>query len=279
VKRGWLINAGLALAVALLGWLAHLAPSGGPPSYALSTLRSDQVTTIQFERRGRPAVTLEKRAGTWLITAPFLAPADPFQVQRFLVLPELKSGHRFAPGTAERFGLTKPSVRVSLNGERFAFGIVNSVTREQYVRAGDQIYTIEARYGANLPGNPGGLIRKRLFGEDEVPVRFELPGFDVTQSEGMWRVSAAKDTSQDDLARWVEGWRDAAALRVEPYEKDEAKTTVRITLRDGRRVRLRTVEHDSGFAIERSDLGLRYHFAADVGRRLLALPGTMLEEK
>lgn len=277
MKKGWLLNVALLIAVVALGSFVYLKPrSDTPVSHALSTLKANEVKHIRVERKGDPPLEIERNGDTWFITAPVPAQADAFQVQRLLAILDASSAHRLAATDYTRFDLDRPLLRLTIDGEQFSFGAVNAITREQYVLAGGTVYAIAPRYGAMMPVNMAHLIRKQLFASNESPVRFEFRDFTVAQSEGRWRVSPpAGELSQDDVNRWIDGWRHAAALRAEPYSGGKPVDAVKMELKDGRTLVLDILQKGSEFVIARPDEKLRYHFAAETAKQLLAPPGSI----
>jgi hypothetical protein len=277
MKHGWAVNAVLLVAVVALGAFVYFKPrSDTPVSHPLSTLQANQVKHIRIERKGDPPVVIERNGDTWFITAPVPAQADAFQVQRLLAILDATSAHRLAATDFTRFDLDRPLVRLTIDGEQFSFGAVNAVTREQYVLAGGAVYAIAPRYGAMMPVNIAHLIRKQLFASNESPVRFEFRDFTVAQSAGRWRVSPPiSELSQDDVNRWVDSWRHAAALRAEPHSGGMPLDAVKMELKDGRTLTLDILQKGSEFVIARPDEKLRYHFAAETAKQLLAPPGNI----
>lgn len=277
MKKWWITNLALLAAAAGLAWMAYLAPRDPEPRpFPLSTLPAAAVGHIRLERAGSDPLVLERTEGRWRLTAPFRAPADPLQVQRLLAILEARAAHRFRAEDLARFDLDPPHVRLTIDGVSFGFGAVNRATHEQYVLAGGAVYTIEPRYGSGLPASVEALIQKRLLDEDEVPVRFELQGFVVARDgEGRWRVfPAPADPSQDDVNRWVENWRQALALRVEPHpDSGESAPAISIDLEGGRRLVLRIAQREPELVLAHPERGLRYYFAPSAAGRLLAPPG------
>ena len=124
------------------------------------------------------------------------------------------------------------------------------------------------------------LVRKQLLSSTEVPLRFEMGTFTIEHNEGKWLLSPSTGTlSQDDLARWVENWRLAAALRVAPLAPKPAPAAVRIGLKSGGSVNLGIVQRAPELVIARDDEGLQYHFPAAMAQRLLLPPAAAGEER
>jgi len=275
MKRGWLLNVVLLAAVAALAYFVWLTPSRDEQAKpALSTLQSAQVKRITLERPGKPAVTLERQDAQWLITAPLRARADEFQVLRMLTILEAQPSAQLPATDLERFDLDAPAALLTIDDVEYAFGGINTVTREQYVRRGDTVYVVALRHGAALPANALALIRRVLLSEEEQPVAIALPEFSLSQKDGRWTLTPPADISQDDLQRYVDQWRHASAAQAEPYDKRPALAEIRITLRDGTALDLGILQRAPQLLLWRRDTGLQYLFLEAAGRALLSKPGT-----
>jgi hypothetical protein len=278
-RTAWL-NALLACAVAGLGLFVYFRPGTGTKDYALATLDRAAARVVRIERPGAPPVVLEKRQNDWFLSAPLAARADAGRVDRILAIAAARSAHRLAADDLARFELDRPAARLTIDGQSLDFGLVNTVSREQYVLAGGAVYAVDVRLVTALPAAAGDLIDKRLFGPAETPIRVELKDFGVAKEDGRWTLRPQQDElSQDDLARWLDGWRHAQALRVEPHVGSKPLGEVRVGLSDGRTVTLGIVARAAEVALLRSDEKLVYYFFKDAGQRLLAPPGAVIGEK
>ena len=277
----WL-NALLLVVVAALGALVYFKPGGDAPvEHSLSQLKPSDVKSIRIERQGAAAISLEKKEGGWVITSPLAARADESHVQRLIEIVGAKSAHRLAAGGLERFELEPPAARVILAGQTFGFGMVNALTREQYVLAGDAVYAVNPRYGTALPANPLDLASRQLLGVSETPLRIELKEFSVEQRDGKWALSPAprSELSQDDFVRWVDGWRLASAIRVETYVGGKARPDIKIQLKNGGSFTLGILSSGANLVLARPDEKLQYYFRIDTAKGLLAPPSAAGEER
>jgi len=274
VRAAWL-NALLAAAVAALGAWAYFKPArDAPVLHPLSALKSSEAASIHIERPGAAPISLEKKAGAWVMTAPFAARGDESRVQQLLEILEAKSAHRLAATNLSRFELDQPQARVTIGGQAFSFGMVNAVTREQYLLTEGAVFAVHPNYGVALPALPAEMASPRLLGPAEKPVRIETKAFTVEQRDGQWVQSpAAKDLGQDDLARWVEHWQLASAARVEPYAGGKTLETIRIQLKEGAALALGVLQREPELVLLRADEKLQYHFRAELAKRLLSPPG------
>jgi len=216
---------------------------------------------------------LDRKQDAWFISAPFAARADASRVQQLLAIVEARAAHRLPAGDRGRFGLEQPEARIIVDGQPFSFGLVSDITREQYVMAGDAVYAVHPRYGAALPVNAVQMASPQLFGADESPVRIALRDFAVEQREGKWTLAPRSgDLSQDDLLRWVDEWRLASALRVEPRSAARARDEINIQLKNGGGFTLGVLSREPELVLVRSDEKLQYRFRAELAKRLLSPP-------
>jgi len=87
----------------------------------------------------------------------------------------------------------------------------------------------------------------------------------------------AADLSQDDFIRWVDEWRLASALRVEPVPAARARDEIRIRLRNGGELTLGVISREPELVLARSDEKLQYRFGAGLAKRLLSPPAAREE--
>ena len=271
----WL-NALLLIVVAALGAFVYLKPSvDSRNENALSKLKASDANTIRIERPGASAISLEKKSAGWRITVPLSARADETRVQRLLSIVEAKSAAKMPATELSRFELDPPSATLTIAQQAFSFGMVNSLTREQYVMTGDAVYAVNPRFGAALPGTPADLASKQLFGPDEIPARIALKDFSLEQRDGKWTPNPAPagNLSQDDYARWADGWRFASALRTEPYVGGKPREDVEVRLKNGIVITLGILSSGANLVLTRPDEKLQYYFNIETAKRLLSPPG------
>lgn len=279
MQRSIWVNALLAVIVVALGAWVYFTPSReASAEHPVSALKPADATSVRIERPGARPVLLDKAQGGWRMTAPFPARGHEGRIEQLLGILEARAAHKLSAGDLSRFELDQPRVRLTIagpgNGQSFAFGMVSEVTREQYVQTDGAVYALSPRYGAALPANPGDLISNRLFGPGETPVRIAMKSFAVEQRDGQWRQTpAAPDLRQEDYQRWVEEWRNAAAVRVDAHAGGKAADEIRIELKDRGELSLGVLSREPDLVLLRPDEKLRYSIRGDVAMRLLVPPG------
>ena len=275
MSGAWLRNAVLLAAVVALAAFIHFKPAkDAAVEHPLSALKPAESRSIRIERAGARPIALDRKQDSWIITMPFAARADDFRVRQLLEILEARAANRLAAADLARFELERPAVQVTVDGQSFGFGMVNPVTREQYVLTGGAVYAVSPRYGAALPASAAELASRQLFGTGEIPIRIGLKTFTVEQRDGKWRQTpAASDLSQDDFVRWVDEWRRAAAVRVEPQGKGKPLADIRVQMTGGAELALGLLAREPELVLLRADEKLQYHFRADTAKRLLSSPG------
>jgi hypothetical protein len=272
MKGKFWLNAALLAAVIALALFAWLKPPRGEPEYKLSTVKAADATSIRIEIAGAEPIVLDRATLDWRITAPFAARADSFQVQRLLGILDAASKDRFPAAGLARFDLNEPYARLTINQQTFNFGAVNPVSSEQYVLTQDGIYLVGMQYGAALPKNTLQLASRQLFAAEEAPVAFEFGAFTLAQQDGKWQLTPPADAGPDDINRWVDEWRLATALAVQPLSNAKPLATFKVKLKSGGGVTLAVLQREPDLIITRSDQKFEYRFAGAAAGRLLSPP-------
>jgi len=276
MRRTWITTGIMLVIAAVLGAFIFFRPPARENTLqALSALRPNDAVKLRIARSGKPVIELERKGLYWMLTAPYVAPVDLFQVARALSVLDAKSTVKYPVKELKKFDLDPPSVQVTIDDKSFAFGAINPVTREQYVLTNNAVHAIEMRHGAGLPADASALLRKELFGADEIPVKFMFAEFSVASNGGRWLLTpSAGELSQDDYARWVDAWRQASALRAEPHDKRKPIDEARIEFKNGKILLLGMLSREPELVLLRTDLNLQFAFASEVGKRMLAPPLT-----
>lgn len=138
--RNWiLLFAVLAAAASIFLW-PH---SDG---FRLSDLSPKNVSIIRIEKPGMPEISLERTGDSWEIAAPTRGKANKAAVKQILSILEARSDQKLDAGNPARFGLDKPALKLHFDAVEFDFGILNPLTGQQYVKCGDAVYLVSAKY-------------------------------------------------------------------------------------------------------------------------------------
>jgi Domain of unknown function (DUF4340) len=275
MRFAWIVN--LVLIAAVAGLAAYAWQQGRhpeEPTHKLSTLAAATATRIEVAFAEGAGYALEKRNGTWFLTAPITARADQTQVQRLLDLLSASSKDKLAATDLERFELTSPRLKVTIDGQAFAFGTTNPLTQDQYLATGDGVYLVSTYYASLIPTRAERMLTHRLFDDNERPVSFAFGGMLVEQKDGKWSMTPepadeSEKPSQDDLNRWADDWRYASSLLTQGWDGEPGSDTVEVKLADGKDIALAVVRKAPELVLARPDEKLQFQFSGEMSRRLL----------
>jgi hypothetical protein len=277
MRTAWIVNLLLLAGVVGLAFYAVYRPNpqDNAPQFKLSELAPAAVEVVRIEPQGSTPIALERRGERWYMTQPLEARADQSQVQRVLDVLSAKAKDKLPATDLGRFDLAQPVMRVSFDDQTLSFGTVNPLTQEQYVLAGDSVYLLPALYTSLPPSRPDRLLTHALLRDEETPVAFALKAFKLELKDDKWAVSPPAGNeapSQDDLNRWVDGWRHASSLVTRPASNKAPAETIHVRLSDGRTLALGVISKDPDLILLRPDEGLEFQFSSDLGQRLLSRP-------
>ena len=272
----WLLNLLLLLAVVLAAAVLFFKPhTAAQASYRLTPDSPDQWSEITIERGANVRMRLARSESQWQMREPVTARLEETALTRLLDLTRLEIANRLPATGLERYELDKPWARIHFGQHAVDFGMTNAVTQELYVRAGEYVYAIPARFAAAVPSGAAKLLAHRMFAPYEAPVAFRLARFSVQHDGTRWRLDPADpNLSQDDLVRWVDQWRLASSVLTQPAQPSSTEQTITVLLKTGRELSFAVVGRAPDLVLRRKDEGLDYRFSTGMASLLLEKPGT-----
>lgn len=280
MKNRWLLNIVLAIVIAALALVAIYKPGSRKQaeSTPLTALPADAVTRLRLVRPKQSDVVLERRDEAWWLTAPRHARANGFRVDELarLAATPVKTRFAAAPEDLAKYGLDKPIATLFVNDAEIRFGAMHPLQNELYVLHAGQVQLVPAATLRAATGPVDDLLSLNLLDDKTKILALRLPGFSLKQNEqGAWvRTPELKDIESDRINRFVDEWRHARALLVQPARGTTARERVLITVADGAKTRtleFGIVARKPELVIVRRDEKLAYHFPADNAARLLEL--------
>ncbi|MGH8663301.1 MAG: DUF4340 domain-containing protein [Burkholderiales bacterium] len=275
------LNIALLVLVAAAGAILYFRPDPKPAErYAILPTALESVRRIELERARGMRIVLTRESGQWRMQTPVPGRLEAIALARVLDIGRAQTTQRIPAYDLARFELDEPWARVRFDSHVIEFGMSNPLTQELYVRSGEHVYALPARYSANLPGDASKLLAHRLFDPGEQPVAFRLERFSVREEGGRWRLEPGGEAaSQDDLLRWVDHWRLASSIITQPQTDARARGSIEVDLRDGRTIRFRVTATTPDLVLRREDERLEYHFPSRLAGVLLASPEALADKK
>src|SRR5690606_37970034 len=173
-----------------------------------------------------------------------------------------------------RFGLAPPEVTVRLNDAAVEFGAAHPLEDRRYARHGSRVYLLPVRYYRAAAAPYTNLIDTRLIDPGHKLTALALPGFQLALEDGTWRrTPPLEPLSSDRINAFVDDWKHARALRVQPYAGEPVRERITLSVErpeDGStQITVGILAREPELVLYRPDEGLQYHFPAALAQRLL----------
>lgn len=266
---------GTAVGLGALLYFTREVPEQGPP---LTTLSETTLQQVRIEHPGRPAIVLQRKDGTWQLTAPVTARADPMEVSSITQLVGMPARRSLAVADVQlsELKLDPPLYRVYLDDTVLEIGDREPLEHRRYIRVGDRVALTDEPPSAALDADYADLVAKELLPPDAHIVRIEVPGLTLARTadgQGWTSMPEQPQAGADDMQRFVDAWASARAMwnaAALPDAPDAGEPIVIVT-RDGR-LDLRLLAREPQLVIENRALGIRYVLSRALEGELLRLP-------
>jgi len=276
------INIALLVLVAALAAVVYFRPGQHPKSQAkahLTHLTPSAIKTIRVQRAGQPTVKLVRHGQRWRVSEPFKARADEGLIGSALSAADetVSASYKAASLKLAKFGLTKPKLKVWLNGTEIDFGGTNPLGGKRYVRVGGHVLVVGDSLYNQLSIPVNGFISRRLLPEGATITGIEAPGLTVSRGQkGQWQAKPApKNLAKGAVQDLVDSWTNAYAMSVDRAEKGSSRPvagTVQIRLKGRKQpITFHILGARKGFVLEREDDGLVYKLSGARRQDLLKL--------
>jgi len=274
-----LLNLVLLVVVAALVAVAVFKPGKKAPTITrLTSLSASAVHKITISRPGLEPVVLEKQDNKWQMLAPYKIAADGFKADSISELAEAKANAHYPIGKGEDlkpYGLDKPNITVTFNDQdKLAFGGIETLKYQRYIRNGDTLYVIFDRYFSNISNPPAEFVSHSLLPDQPSIDKLVLPDLTLSRQGDHWLAQPpVKDLSNDQVNELLENWRDAHATDVQKYTpaKNAQQLQVYIKGRDKPLI-FELLQENKQISLGRADLGLKFSFTPEIAKNLLKLP-------
>lgn len=270
--------AGLALITLLLALVVVFEPgkSSPPESPPLTALKVADITAVEIERKGQPAVELRRVEGLWRLTAPFEAVADNARVNEALQVLEAKSEKQQAVAAVKlaEFGLESPELTLKVGETSLEFGNSHPLNQQRHIRLGDTIHRVQDFYFYQLNADPAGWVAQKLLPPGATLTGIELPGRTLTLGEdGKWTGPAAGN--ELPAAEIAAAFGEAEAFRVEvptePAASPPDADTLLLRFADGHIQRYLIMSREPELTLMTETPRLAWTFFEAPSRKLLGL--------
>lgn len=279
MKKNRLINLSLLVIIGVLVLLVVYEPGIEKPAEAplLLSLKRDEVRHILIQREGQETIELSKGDdGKWQLLQPIQIAASDFRIESLLRITESKSLNRFAadPAKLPNYQLDRPQAELTLNDKtKIAFGSATPLDQRRYVLVDNQIHLItDNLYYFMISAWPTFVSMQPLPASSHI-TQLQLPKLKLAWQENRWLVEPKQELdSADNITALLDAWKFAAATSVKPYDGNKGD---KITLQfkdTAKPLQFLLTALTPDLVLARPELGIEYHFPAELADKLLTLP-------
>jgi hypothetical protein len=286
MKSSYLTNLVLLIIVITLLWFSQREPTTSQTDTKISNLTAEDIHSIQIQRPNG-TIIIERQQGQWILTEPFKARANTTRTKLLLSLLSSHVSGQFQPldqASLNQFGLAEPESQLLLNGERFLFGSLESLSQQRYVWHNDMIYLIEDTIPPLLKASAGSFVDNRLINENKTLTQLSLPintnsqPLKISLNQGHWQ-SDNQSISSDSLKALVDSWHHAYAMQVHHIDSDALQqlpaAEIQLWFKDETSpMQLVLVESEQSLQLINPELQLQYDFPLALKTQLLPQPDT-----
>jgi len=275
-SRRWIINYILIFLIVLFTYIGNRfdVKTGYQPQQGVTSLKPESIETMEI-KTADAELTLRREDGGWMLESPIRWPANEGDVERLLGITSVKTDSRLAADEIDlaTLGLQFPRASLRLNDTLVLFGGTNNIGARRYTMVDSTVYLLPDMLLPFMSQGLTGIVDQSL-----LPRRFELGALRLPDQEisrdasNAWQLNDANGIGQEQIAQLVDNWQNLQALRVKPFSaKKIPQHKITAQLADGRIQDFFVMSIDPEIIIANPDIGLQYHFPADLYYQLISL--------
>ncbi|MEI6353984.1 MAG: DUF4340 domain-containing protein [Methylococcus sp.] len=263
-------NLVLLILIVALALVAHFRPGKpkGLPAVTLLDIETSGIDRIELLRPD--AILFQRKAGTWLLTAPLEAPANPLRIEQLLDITKTKSEAQYPMKDLKLapFGLDKPLAILKLNDQVMTFGGTDPLSFRRYVVVGDTLHLVSDGFSHHLTAQATDYVQKKLVADELSIKSLTLPGLKIekTTDGGLLVTPPRSSLDAKDL---LSAWQSARAIEVQRGDPKMMGETIRLELSNGAPTEFVIVQKSPELVLLRKDLGLTFLMTPETSKELL----------
>jgi len=277
-SRRWIINYVLVVLIVIFTYVGNrfAVSTGYQPQQSISEIKPADIDTLEIQTADT-LLTLQRDAGGWLLESPIRWPANNINIKRLLSIVNSDADSRLPADEINlaTLGLQFPKAVLRINDTELLFGATNNIGERRYIMVDSNVFLLP---DIHLPFFAQGLISivdRRLLPRRYSISRLKLPGLEISRdANDNWQVANAEDGfEQDQISRLVANWQDLEAAKINLFDTGAIpRQKLEIALQDGSKFEFFLMSIEPEVVIAHPQIGLQYHFRADLYYQLIALP-------
>jgi hypothetical protein len=275
-SRRWIINYVLVVLIVIFTYVGNRfgVTTGYQPQQRISTFKPADIQTIGIQTADA-SLSLRRDAQGWLIEAPIRWPANNINIERLLSIVNSETDSRLPADEINlaRLGLQFPEAVLIFNDTQLLFGATNNIGERRYIMIGSTVFLLPDIHLQFFSGGLTGIVDRRLLPRRYRLNTLKLSGFEISRdTNDSWQVINADGFGQDQIVRLVDNWQDLEASKIKPFDTGVTpRQKLEASLADGSRHEFFVMSIDPEIIIANPQIGLQYHFPANLYYQLISL--------
>ena len=275
-SRRWIINYILIFLIVLFTYIGNRfdVETGYQPQQSVTALKPENIETMEIQTADAELM-LRREGDGWMLESPIRWPANDADVERLLGITSVKTDSRLAADEIDlaTLGLQFPKASLRLDDTLVLFGGTNNIGARRYTMVGSTVYLLPDMLLPFMSQGLTGIVDQSL-----LPRRFKLgalklPGYEINRdANNAWRLIDANGIGQQQIEKLVDNWQNLQALRVKPFSAEKIpQQKITVQFENDRNQEFFVMSIDPEIVIANPQIGLQYHFPADLYYQLISL--------
>ena len=275
-SRRWIINYVLVVLILIFTYVGNRfgVTTGYQPQQRIINLKPADIETVAIQTADA-SLSLRRDAQGWVLEAPIRWSANNINIERLLSIVNSETDSRLPADEINlaRFGLQFPEVVLIINDTQLLFGATNNIGERRYIMIGSTVFLLPDIHLQFFSRGLTDLVDRRLLPRRYRLNTLKLSGFEVSRdANDSWQVINADGFGQDQIVRLVDNWQDLEASAIKPFNASATpRQKVEVSLQDGSKLDFFVMSIDPEIIIAHPQIGLQYHFRADLYYQLISL--------
>lgn len=275
-SRRWIINYVLVVLIVILTYVGNRfgVTTGYQPQQRISSLKPADIETVAIQTADA-SLSLRRDAQGWLIEAPIRWPASSINIERLLSIVNSETDSRLPADEINlaTLGLQFPEAVLTINDTQLLFGATNNIGERRYIMVGSTVFLLPDIHLLFFSQGLTGIVDRRLLPRRYRLNTLKLSGFDISRdANDSWQVINTDGFGQDQIVRLVDNWQDLEASAIKPFNASATpRQKIEVSLQDGSKLDFFVMSIDPEIIIAHPQIGLQYHFRADLYYQLISL--------
>ena len=275
-SRRWIINYILIVLIILFTYVGNRfdVETGYQKQPGITELKSAEIDTVEI-KTADDSLLLRHDGNAWDIESPIRWPANNINVERLLDIVNSQTESRLDAAEIDlaTLGLDFPRAMLRLNDTRVLFGATNNIGGRRYTMIDSTVFLLPDIHLPFISQGLTGIVDRRLTPRKLSPSALKLPQLEIQRSaEGEWEATKGDGFTPQQIAQLAENWQGLEAMRVKAFDAGNTpRQKIEVLLANGEGLEFFLMSIDPEIFIANPQIGLQYHFNADLYYQLIAL--------